>query len=123
MVGFFLAEANGEIVGLLGWQVENLIARVTDFIIFPNIFRVTAGRALLTAMETAAQELQAEAAILFVPANTPQEVLDFWEAFGYSFREVAGLPRAWREAAQETNPSGEWVVLKQLREERVYKPM
>ena len=123
MVGFFIAEARGEAVGLLGWQVENLIARVTDFIIFPNLFRVTAGHALLAAMEKAAQELQAEAAILFVPANTPQEVLDFWEAFGYSFRQVAGLPRAWREAAQETHPSGEWVVLKQLREDRTLKPI
>ncbi len=122
-VGFFISEAEGEMVGLLGWQVENLIARVTDFLVYPTRYRLTAGRALLTAMEQAALELQAEAALLFMPANTPREVLAFWEAFGYHFQEVAGLPRAWREAAQETNPAGEWVVLKQLREEQVLAPL
>ncbi|HIQ02711.1 MAG TPA: GNAT family N-acetyltransferase [Anaerolineales bacterium] len=123
MAGFLLAEAGGEMVGLLGWQAENLVARVTDFLILPARFRLTAGRELLTAMEEAARELQCEAAILFVPSNTSLEVLSFWEAFGYSFREVAALPRAWREAAREANPSGDWVVLKQLREDRVMRPM
>ncbi len=122
-VGFLIAEADGEIVGLLGWQVENLIARVADFMISPNRYRVTAGHALLTTMEQAAHELQAEAAILFVPADIPREVLAFWEAFGYGFREVASLPRAWREAAREAYPAGEWVVLKQLRQDRVLRPM
>ncbi|MEO0250322.1 MAG: GNAT family N-acetyltransferase [candidate division WOR-3 bacterium] len=123
VVGFLIAEVDQEIVGLLGWQVENLVVRVVDFLIYPHRYRVSAGRALLDEMEKAAQELQAEAAILFMPANTPQEVIDFWEAFGYGFKEVASLPRAWREAAREANPSAEWVVLKQLRAERVVRPL
>ncbi|MBN1956519.1 MAG: GNAT family N-acetyltransferase [Anaerolineae bacterium] len=121
-VGFLTAEVNGEIVGILGWQVENLVARVADFLIFPWHYRITAGRSLLAEMESAARELQCEAAMLFVPANTPREVLAFWETFGYGFKEVASLPRAWREAARESHPAGDWVVLKQLREERVTTP-
>lgn len=122
-VGFFIAEAGEELVGLLGWQVENLVVRVTDFLIFPVRYRVTAGHALLTAMEDAARELQCEAAILFMPADTPQDVLTFWEAFGYGFREVINLPRAWREAAREFRGGGDWVVIKQLREDRVLRPI
>ncbi len=122
-VGFLVALAGEQLVGLIGWQAENLVARVTDFLIFPARFRITAGRALLAAMEEGADELQCEAAILFMPANTPQDVLAFWEAFGYGFRQVVSLPRAWREAAQETYPSGEWVVVKQLRQDRVMRPI
>jgi len=122
-VGLLLAEVEKELVGLLGWRAENLVARVTDFLIFPARFRLTAGRALLTAMENAARELQCEAAILFVPPNTSPEVLAFWEAFGYESREVAALPRPWREAAREANPEGERVVLKQLRIGRVLRPI
>ncbi len=122
-VGFFVAEAGQEMVGLLGWQVENLVARVSDFLIYPHRFRVSAGRALLTEMEKAAQELQAEAAVLFMPADTPQEAIGYWEAFGYSFQEVLRLPKAWREAALEANPAAEWVVLKQLRSDRVLRPI
>lgn len=122
-IGFLLAEREGELVGLLGWQVENLVARVTDFLIFPARLRLVAGRALLTAMEEAARELLCEAVLLIVPRNLPPEVLEFWEAFGYTPREIAALPKAWREAAREADPATERVVLKQLREERILHPV
>ncbi|MGQ9467473.1 MAG: GNAT family N-acetyltransferase [Anaerolineae bacterium] len=122
-IGFLLAEMEGEIVGLIGWQVENLVARVTDFLIFPARLSLPVGQALLKAMEEAAQELMCEAAILIVPANAPPEVLQFWEAFGYQPRDIASLPRAWREAAREVNPLRDQVVLKQLRADRVLQPI
>ncbi len=122
-VGFLLAEMEGDIVGLLGWQVENLVVRVTDFLVFPARLSLSVGRALLTEMEEAARELMCEAAILILPANAPPEVLQFWEAFGYQRRDIAGLPRAWREAAREANPLQDQVVLKQLRADRVLQPI
>jgi len=121
--GFLLAEVDGTLVGLLGWRAENLIAQVTDFLVFPTRFRLSAGRMLLAAMEQAARELQCEAVVLFVPPDTPPEVLQFWETFGYGLRRAVELPRAWREVAREANPAGDWVVLKQLREGRVLKPL
>lgn len=122
-IGFLLAEMEGEMVGLLGWQVENLVARVTDFLILPARLSLSVGQALLKAMEEAAQELMCEAAILIIPANTPPEVLQFWETFGYQPRDIASLPRAWREAAREANPLQDQVVLKQLRADRVLRPI
>lgn len=122
-VGFLLAEMEGEIVGLLGWQVENLVVRVTDFLIFPAHLNLLVGRALLSAMEEAAQELMCEAVILIIPASAPSEVLQFWAAFGYQPRDIASLPRAWREAAREASPLQDQVVLKQLRTDRVLRPI
>jgi len=121
--GFLLAERDGELVGLLGWQVENLVARVTDFLVWPAAERLVAGRALIAEMEEAAQELQCEAIILFLPRNCPPEVLAFWGAFGYEPREVAGLPKAWREAAGEVRSVEEQIVLKQLREGLIRRPL
>lgn len=122
-IGFLLAEMGGEMVGLLGWQVENLVARVTDFLVFPARLSLSVGRALLQAMEEAAQELMCEAAILIIPANAPPEVLQFWEIFGYQPRDIASLPRAWREAAREAHPLQDQIVLKQLRADRVLRPI
>jgi len=123
IVGFLLAEADGDLVGLLGWQVENLVVRVTDFLVFPARLSLPVGQALLTAMEEAARELMCEAAILIIPTSTPPEVLQFWKVFGYQPRDIASLPRAWREAAREANPLRDQVVLKQLRADRILRPI
>ncbi len=122
-VGFLLAEADGDLVGLLGWQVENLVVRVTDFLIFPARLSPPVGRALIAAMEEAAQELMCEAAILIVPTSAPPEILQLWGTFGYQPRDIASLPRAWREAAREANPLRDQVVLKQLRADRILRPI
>lgn len=122
-VGFLMAEMEGEMVGLLGWQVENLVVRVTDFLIFPARLNLAVGQALLAAMEEAAQELMCEAVILIIPADVLPEVLQFWETFGYQPRDIASLPRAWREAAREANPLQDQIILKQLRTDRVLRPI
>ncbi len=122
-VGFLLAEVNEELVGVLGWQVENLVVRVTDFLISPARLSLPVGQALLASMEDAASELLCEAAILVIPVNAPPEVIQFWETFGYHPHEIARLPRAWREAAREANPASDQVVLKRLREERILRPI
>ena len=122
-VGFLIAEHKGQPVGLMGWQVENLVARVTDFLIAPAIDRVIAGRALINAMEKAAQQLQAEAAILFLPPNPSQEIVDFWELFDYERRPIPELNKNWREVAEEWRSNSEEVMLKAFRERLVHRPM
>jgi len=122
-VGFLVAERDRQMVGLLGWQVANLVARVTDFLVWPASERLVVGRALVTAMEEAARELLCEAAVLFLPRNAPPELLNFWRTFGYELREVAALPRAWREVAREVRSVDEQVMLKQLREEMIQTPV
>lgn len=122
-VGFLLAEDQENIVGLIGWQVENLIIRVRDFLIAPGVNRETVGRTLVTAMEEEGIFLQAEAAILFLPANPSQTLVDFWRAFGYAREALAALPKTWREAAGEWKTGASEAMIKQLREDLVRKPM
>ena len=122
-VGFLLAEQQGKIVGLAGWRVENLVICLTDFLIAPGVDRVTAGRTLVTAMEKEGEYLQAEASLLFLPANPSRELVAYWQQLAYSRKAMTELPKAWREAAREWNPKATEAMIKQIREDMIRKPM
>ena len=122
-VGFMIAEHEGRMVGLLGWQVENLVIRVTDFLIAPAIDRVVAGRALIQSMEEEGKLLQAEASILFLPPTPSRDLISYWEMFGYEHRPVSDMYKAWREAAAEWNATSSGVMIKQLRKDLTRRPI
>jgi N-acetylglutamate synthase-like GNAT family acetyltransferase len=123
-VGFFLAEQDGEIVGLIGWSVENLVARVTDLLVWPSNRRDAVGPALFHEMEKAALGLEAEAAVLFLPRSRQSELIEFGKALGYEPRTVADMPRAWRETAYEAGrEDDDDILVKQLRSQRVTSPL
>jgi N-acetylglutamate synthase-like GNAT family acetyltransferase len=123
-VGFLIAERDSAIVGMLGWQAENLVVRLTDFLVGSVSDRFDVGQALLAEMEQAARELECEAILLFMPRPTPPALIEFWESLDYEAQIVADLPRAWQQAAKETQlDDNDTVVLKKLRERRVLRPM
>ena len=92
-------------------------------LIAPGANREVVGRMLVAEMEEAGMFLQAEAAMLFLPANPSQALVDYWQALGYTREALAGFPRAWREAAKEWNTGASEAMIKQLREDLVRKPM
>ncbi len=123
-VGFLLAERDGKVVGMLGWQVENLVVRLTDFLVTSVADRMAVSEALLTEMEAAADELQCEAILLFLPRSAPVSLINFCKNLGYEAQTVADLPRAWKEAASEGNFALEDTVLvRKLRDKRVMRPI
>ena len=122
-VGFLLAEQRERVVGLLGWQVENLVVRVTDFLIAPALDRLVAGRILITKMEKQGRSLQAEVTILFLPPAPSKDLIEYWEFFGYQHRPVSDLPRQWRSAVQEWNSQVTSVMIKRLRTHLVGRPI
>jgi len=123
-VGFLLAERDGDLVGMLGWRAENLVVRVTDFLVGPVSERVAISQALLAEMERAAAELQCEAALLFLPRPIPFTLVEFYKMFGYEPQIVADLPEAWRDAAREGQLDvDDDVLVKQLRDKRVLRPL
>lgn len=123
-VGFLLAEQGGSLVGMLGWQAENLVVRVTDLLLLPVPERIPIGLALLSAMEQAATELQCEVALLLLPRPHPPQLVEFCKTLGYEPQLTAGLPKAWRDAAREAGVGGdEMVLVKQLRSGRVFRPL
>jgi len=123
-VGIMVAELGDNLVGMLGWRVENLIVRVTDFLIAPIPEGGAVARALISEMEQTAGELQCEAALLFLPRPHHPKLVKFCNTLGYESQIVGNLPKAWQEAAVEARVGGEEAVLvKRLRTGRVSRPL
>ncbi|MBC8332445.1 MAG: dephospho-CoA kinase [Anaerolineae bacterium] len=120
---FLLLESGDTIAGLVGWKVENLVARVDDFVLAKNIPFNEAIRAMMNEIESASSELLCEALLLFLPPNLAQHT-QVWAAQGYTPRTVKDLSvRAWQEAAMESMTPGSVLYFKQLRKDRVLRPI
>jgi len=120
---FLLLKVDQRMVGLAGWQVENLVARVSDVYLEPGLVMSEAVRVLMEAIEKASRELQSEALLLFLPPHLGRHDA-VWAALGYSTRSPQDLKiNAWEEAALESMPVGTVMYFKQLRRDRVLRPV
>ena len=120
---YLLAEVNGRTVGLAGFQVENLITRMDEFVVIPEAPVAPVAEALIGAMEDASKELQSEVGFMFLPQNVPNLTQAFVDQ-GYEKVSIESIKvPAWREAAMESQPSNTQILTKKLRAERVLKPL
>ena len=120
---FLFLKIDNRPVGLVGWQVENLVARTDDVYLETGLSLPAAMQALLTTVENTSRDLQCEASLLFLPDPLAQQT-EVWRNLGYEARTVQTLGvRAWQEAAQETMGAGESMYFKQLRKDRVLRPV
>lgn len=120
---FLLIVREDEIAGIAGWQVENLVTRIDELYFVAGLAIDDAIPALMDEVETASVELQSEASLLFLPPYLAQHV-GAWRAVGYRPQTVQGLGiRAWQEAALESMPRGASLWFKQLRVDRVLRPL
>jgi len=120
---FLLLQLGDELVGLIGWQVENLIVRTTDILLDPVISADQALPPLISEMERASRDLQCEASLIFAPVELAK--LDsVWKNLGYERRLPQNLGiLAWQEAAIETMPPDTSLFFKQLRQDRILRPI
>jgi dephospho-CoA kinase len=120
---FLLLQAGNDLVGLAGWQVENLVARTTDLYLDPRAAADKALPLLLAEVEKASRDLQCEASLVF----PPMELVGFdsiWKHIGYERRSPDTLGvQAWTDAALESMPKGSALFFKQLRTDRVLRPI
>jgi dephospho-CoA kinase len=120
---FLLLLFGERIVGLMGWQVENLVARVDDVYVEEKISLPRAMKVMTNEVEQASKELQCEAALLFLQPDLAQHQ-NVWQAVGYDARTVKDLGvRAWQDAALESMKPGTVMLFKQLRKDRVLRPV
>ncbi len=120
---FMVVFQDEQLVGLVGWQVENLVARVVDFYLDPRLSLVDVAPGLMAEVEKASRELQSEAALLFLPVEIARHD-GVWQSLGYERRDVESLGvRAWEEAANESYVDGSEMLFKQLRVDRVLRPI
>lgn len=120
---FLLLKRQEKLVGIIGWQVENLIARVDDIYWDPEIPFSEIIQPLIEEMEVASRNLQCEIALLFIPPDlaTQNQV---WVSLGYKEGSIESLStRAWQEAAKESMPDGCILFYKPLRKDRVLRPV
>jgi len=120
---YMLLLSDEEIIGLLGWQVENLITRVDDVILNQGLAIQKGLEALMNYVEESSKELQSEAALLFLPPSLAQHE-NLWGPLGYQARTVKDLQvKAWQNAVMESMPPGTVLLFKQLRKDRILRPM
>jgi dephospho-CoA kinase len=120
---FLLLMAHKQLVGLAGWQVENLVARTTDLYLDPSITIEPALKALVAEIERASQDLQCEASLLFLPLQWSTQD-DVWKEMGYARRTPQTLGvQAWQDAALESQPANTILLFRQLRQDRVLRPI
>ena len=120
---FLLLQMGNELVGIAGWQVENLVARTTDLILDPKAAADQALPLMIAEMERASRDLQCEASLIFPPID----LVGFdavWKQLGYERRspEMLGV-QAWTDAANDSMPEGSALFFKQLRTDRVLRPI
>lgn len=111
-----------QVAGLLSWQVDNLITRVFEVKLRPEVFSDTAIQILFRKVEEESKLLQAEACMVF--ENDEKFSGDILKKLGYEKRVVSSLEaNSWLEAAQEVMPDGGEFYLKPLRTQRVLRPL
>ena len=120
---FLLLLMDNDLVGIAGWQVENLVARTTDLFLDHKVPADKALPLIVHEVERASGDLQCEAALIFPPID----LVGFdsvWKQLGYERRSPDGLGvQAWEDAALESMPKGSALFFKQLRTDRVLRPI
>ena len=112
------------VIGVVGWQVENLITRVDELYLDPNVPREPVIRALVRAIEDASRELQSEVSFIFLPQTMPPQIVETFLQNGYQHLKLNEIKfPAWREAAHEMMTPEVQGLIKQLRTDRVMKPI
>ena len=120
---YMLLQLDQKIIGLAGWQVENLVTRTTDIFLEEHVNPQKALELLIKEVERASSELQSEASLIFTMNElAAQEQL--WKHLGYEKRtpETLGV-QAWQDSATESSSAGNTLLFKQLRQDRVLRPI
>jgi dephospho-CoA kinase len=121
---YLIAEFEGRTVGVIGWQVENLITRVDELYMEDIPAKSQVIFALSQAIEDASKELQSEVSFVFLPSQSADERLQVFVQAGYEETTIAEIKiPAWREAVQELSHEGTRILTKRLRTDRVLKPI
>jgi N-acetylglutamate synthase-like GNAT family acetyltransferase len=121
--GYLLGQVGGEIQAVIGWNTEDMVARIDQVYFYPLTAVTTVGPALLTDILESAEGLICEAIMAFLPRETPELIRQLFSADGYQLADKEQLPRAWQTAAEESQPDSSYIMLKVLRDARITQPM
>lgn len=122
---YLAAESDDEIVGVIGFVVENLITQSSAVSFLPDVPIEPVLVALIKEMEQAADDLQSEVSFIYLNRGKSAEVIALLQnQLEYELKEKVEdikVP-AWREAVRSSQPEGTVILFKKLREERILTP-
>jgi dephospho-CoA kinase len=120
---FLLLQVEKNNMGFLGWQVENLVARTTQIALDNVLPPAQYIPIMIREMEHASADLQCEISLVVVPSSLARHDA-LWKSLGYEPRLPSELGvLAWQEAAEEITTQGNVLFFKQLRQDRVMRPI
>jgi dephospho-CoA kinase len=120
---FILVKKEEKIIGIVGWQVENMIARSDKFWFSSNNELAKAITKLIVKIEEEAILLQAEVSMIFIVEEMANFITS-WGEMGYQFCLPINIPvRTWKEAAIENWNKNEIIFYKKIRDKRVLRPI
>lgn len=120
---YLVAIDGGQIVGMIGWQTENLVAGLQDFYMRDHNLWSSIAEGVLNKVEAEVDDLSCEAALIFVMNEAGEKPVAFLESQGYERAESSALIPDWRDAAVEWQPEDSTMLYKKLREQRIMVPM
>ncbi len=122
--GYLIALQGEELVGVVGWQTENLIAGVDDLFVKSSSLWPSVGKMLLEQVEDAILQLSCEAGLIFLHNKTSFLGKRFLDKQGYEVQKMEDLKtKDWRRAAEEWQIDNTTLRVKQLMERRIMTPI
>ncbi len=120
---YMLLHLSRRLVGIAGWQVENLVVRTSDLYLEPGVDTEKALALLMHEIETVSADLQCEASLVFPEMQLASD-FDVWKQLGYRPRTPDELAvEAWTDAARESMPANTVLLFKQMRLDRILRPI
>jgi len=120
---YLVATIDDYVVGIAGWQTENLIAGLQDFYVLRDDMWPTVGHKMLERIHEEVDNLSCEVAITFVLDAAGSKPVEFFETQDYKQAESKDLGYMWKDAAIEWQPEDSVLLYKKLREQRIMVPM
>lgn len=120
---YLVAKADDRIVGMIGWQTENLVAGLQDFYMLRTELWPEIGRQMMEVVHEEIDKLSCEVALVFVLNQAGSDAIKFLEKTGYEQFDRNRLIPDWREAAEEWQPEDSVLLYKKIREQRIMVPM
>lgn len=119
---YFIGQVGAEVQAVVGWNIENLVSRVTELYFHPPDVIDNIGTAVLASIEESADSHICEVIVIFLPPDAPAALTQLLAARGYAATAMAKMPATWQDAIRESQPAGASFVIKVLRE-RVTHPI
>jgi dephospho-CoA kinase len=121
--GYIIARSGSHVVGVAGWQTENLIAGLQDMYVVRNDLWPSVGKKMLAMIHEEIDSLSCEVAIAFVLKQAGSGPLEFLQSEGYEQAQLKELGYMWEDAAREWQPEDSTILYKKLRDQRIMVPM